>query len=821
MAQTAGGTVQTGKKSEAIPNISNTVGTEQEYKRQKSERHPMDLPAHLAERCRWLSEGKKPLGEGPVVVWLKSSFRTHEHPAVDVGKWIAHHQKRELLIYHGLDERYPHASLRHHNMILDAAVDMHRGFEQQGIRYSFHLARKGHRPAVMADFANQASMIITDLFPLPPWTDWVRSVAEKARCPVVEVDCHCVIPMPLYGRSVDRPFKFRDGTRRLRKQRVQRSWPILDLTPEAYTGELPFAEISVEPQLTNPAERWNLLKECEIDPTVHPLWRVRGGEIAALERWGAFREKGLSGYARRRNNAADQNGVSRLSAFIHYGMISTMKIARECAEVGTKSADKYLDELLVFREHAWHHIASSSDPYGKHNLPEWARISWQSTLDDPRTTTYTFRELERGKVHDPLWAACQFSLLRHGELHNNVRMTWGKSIALWTPDVETSMDYGQALNDKYALDGRDPSSVVGVQWCHGLFDRPFHPPAHILGLVRQRDSRTHMSRLDMDGFTRITKAPAAETEEALIVIGAGLAGAVAARILKDYGFDVLVLDKGRRVGGRYSQRRLDEVVVTHGALKLDAWPMFLDAWKQDALLKGHIKTEGDNMYLRDGPAYIAELLDGIEVLNEVTVTGLEREGRLWSVRDDDGFVWKASGVIITAPLPQLHAVVERAPRSWEEHAYASTWSVIITGSKSVPTVLKRRIEELKFHAEFGDDARGLVVHLPESWSKEHLELERSDVVESLMAMIGTDNEAINAWVKASSFHAHRWRYARAAARGERAKLPLLVEAGDAWADPVGTAGAALHSAAWAAADLAWQCSHALKPSKRRVQQTLM
>ena len=65
MAQTAGGTVQTGKKSEAIPNISNTVGTEQEYKRQKSEQHPMDLPAHLAERCRWLSEGKKPLGEGP------------------------------------------------------------------------------------------------------------------------------------------------------------------------------------------------------------------------------------------------------------------------------------------------------------------------------------------------------------------------------------------------------------------------------------------------------------------------------------------------------------------------------------------------------------------------------------------------------------------------------------------------------------------------------------------------------------------------------------------------------------------------------------
>jgi len=781
----------------------------------------MDLPAHLAERCQWLTEGQTPTGEGPVVVWLKSSFRTHEHPAVDVGRWIAHHQKRQLLVYHGLDERYPHASLRHHNMILDAAVDMHRGFERQGIRYAFHLARKGHRPAVMAAFAKQASMIITDLFPLPPWTDWVRSVAAKARCPVVEVDCHCVIPMPLYGRSVDRPYKFRDGTKRLRKQRVQRSWPILDLAPEAYGGELPFTELHVEPQLTTPAQRWDLLRQCEIDPTVHPLWRVRGGEITALERWEAFKEKGLSGYARRRNNAADQNGVSRLSAFIHYGMISTMKIARECAEVGTKSADKYLDELLVFREHAWHHIASTNDPYGKHNLPEWARISWQSTLDDPRTTTYTFRELERGKVHDPLWAACQSSLLRHGELHNNVRMTWGKSIALWTPDVETSMEQGQALNDKYALDGRDPSSVVGVQWCHGLFDRPFHPPAHILGLVRQRDSRTHMSRLDMDGFTRVTNAPVAETEEPLIVIGAGLAGAVAARILKDYGFDVLVLDKGRRVGGRYSQRRLDEVVVAHGARQLDAWPQFLDAWKQDAILKGHIKIEGDSMYLCDGPAYIAELLDGIEVLNSITVTGVEREGSLWSVRDDDGFVWKASGVLLTAPLPQLHTMMEHAPPSWEHHTYMPTWSVIIASSEPVPTSLRERLEELNIHTESNDDPRGLVVHLPEQWSVEHLEFQRSDVVDSLLSMIGSGDEHINGWMKASSLHAHRWRYARAATRGERANLPLFVEAGDAWAEPVGTAGAALSSAAWAAADLAWQCSHTLKPSKRRIQQTLM
>ena len=88
----------------------------------------MNLPEHLEERCRWSSEERTP-GRGPVVVCLPL-FRVQENP-VDVGRWMAHHHGRPLLIYHGLDERYPHASLRHHNAVMDAAVDLHRGFTKQ------------------------------------------------------------------------------------------------------------------------------------------------------------------------------------------------------------------------------------------------------------------------------------------------------------------------------------------------------------------------------------------------------------------------------------------------------------------------------------------------------------------------------------------------------------------------------------------------------------------------------------------------------------------------------------------------------------------
>ena len=780
----------------------------------------MHLPPHLAERCRWVSEHRTPVGDGPVVVWLKSLFRVHENPVVDVARWMAHHHSRPLLIYHGLDERYPHASLRHHHVVMDAAVDLHRGFTKQGLRYVFHLAREGHRTAAIKHLAQQASMVVTDLFPLPPWDEWVRRVADGTEAAVVEVDGHCVIPMPLFGKSVDRPFKFRDATKKLRKQRLQRSWPTADLKVEAYEGDLPFEPVMVEHQLADMEARWSLLQKCNIDPSVHPVWRFKGGEQAALARWQAFKEKGLNGYARRRNNAADTDGVSRMSAYIHYGMISPMKIARETAEVGTKSADKYLDELLVFREHPWHHIFATNEPYGAHNLPEWARLSWRSTADDPRTTRYPLRQLERGGVHDPLWAACQRSLLRQGELHNNVRMTWGKALPFWTADLEQSMVWGQHLNDKYALDGRDPSSVVGVQWCHGLFDRPFHPPAPILGLVRQRDPRTHMTRLDMNAFREFTDRPSATTPHPIVVIGAGLAGAVAARLLADHGFDVLVLDKGRRVGGRCSRRQVDEVVVTHGASKLDRLPSWMEAWVEEAVDLGWMDRQRERLLLNDGPAVIGHWLDGIEVLTGTTVVRVEQQDEAWTIDDDSGHQWTASGVVLTAPLPQLHRLLPDAPEAWSAHGYEPTWTIVAAHTEPAPSHLEDLLSTEGYGVETGEDKRGLVVHLPSEWSQENLEKEPTDIVLAWLSMTNDmDAEAV-AWMKTASLQAHRWRYGRSINAGVRVHLPNLVVAGDAWSEPAGTGGAALHSGAWAAANLAWQLGHHQRPEAAPLQQTL-
>ena len=51
----------------------------------------------------------------------------------------------------------------------------------------------------------------------------------------------------------------------------------------------------------------------------------------------------------------------------------------------------------------------------------------------------------------------------------------------------------------------------------------------------------------------------------VIVVGAGISGVAAARELRDAGLPVVVLDRGRRIGGRMASRTIDGRPVDIGA----------------------------------------------------------------------------------------------------------------------------------------------------------------------------------------------------------------------------------------------------------------
>ncbi len=74
----------------------------------------------------------------------------------------------------------------------------------------------------------------------------------------------------------------------------------------------------------------------------------------------------------------------------------------------------------------------------------------------------------------------------------------------------------------------------------------------------------------------------------VVVVGAGIAGLVAARRLADAGADVVVVDKGRSVGGRLATRRIGDATLDHGAqfftVRTPAFQRQVDDWVERGLV---------------------------------------------------------------------------------------------------------------------------------------------------------------------------------------------------------------------------------------------
>lgn len=172
----------------------------------------------------------------------------------------------------------------------------------------------------------------------------------------------------------------------------------------------------------------------------------------------------------------------------------------------------------------------------------------------------------------------------------------------------------------------------------------------------------------------------------IVVIGAGLGGATAARHLHDQGYDVVVLDKGRGVGGRMATRRLalpdgTHAVVDHGAqfftVRDDRFASIVDAWRRDSIVTEWCRGFGDH----DGhPRWVAprgmtdvvkHLLHDVAVRTSTLVFGASRGNeRAWRVVIDDGSSIEADGLVVTCPVPQSFSLLVQAGVTFPESLLA-------------------------------------------------------------------------------------------------------------------------------------------------------
>ncbi len=364
--------------------------------------------------------------------------------------------------------------------------------------------------------ARRAALVVTDFFPTFIVPRQIRGLRSRVETPVVAVESATLVPMAYHQKEHSTARGIRAV---LMKALDHYLWPVkspqlrvrrrLDLPFDpvrpgdqdgAAGGGAP-GEAEVDRRIAS------LVRECDVDHAVPPSPMFRGGTRAGRRRLERFLETGLPRYAEGGNDPNNLEAVSRLSPWLHFGNLSIHEVLLAARAAGPESQYvRFLDEALTWREvsHNFCYFNPKHRTVGA--IPAWARAQLAEHESDPRPHRYPLEVMEQARTGSELWNAAQRAYLRDGWMHNHLRMLWGKAVLMWTGNAAECLAVLEHLNNKYALDGRDPNSYGGIMWTFGKFDRPFYPRP-IYGNVRYQSLTAAAKKFDVSRYIAAHPAP--------------------------------------------------------------------------------------------------------------------------------------------------------------------------------------------------------------------------------------------------------------------------------------------------------------------------
>ena len=287
----------------------------------------------------------------------------------------------------------------------------------------------------------------------------------------------------------------------------------------------------------------------------------------------------------------------------------------------------------------------------------------------------------------------------------------------------------------------------------------------------------------------------------VVVVGAGISGVAAARALTEGGREVVVLDRGRRIGGRMASRRTDGRVVDTGAsyftVSDDRFAAVVQTWQARGLAREWTDTfvaaHGGDLTPKSGPVRWAGV-GGLRSLVEDLATGLDvrqttvqRVGPGPSVDD-----LPAAAVVLAMPDPQAVRLLDPSYASlvarlddpfdpvlaltatWPGRTWPDVQGAFVAGDPVLAWVAddgRRR----------GDGAPVLVAHSTAEFAAEHLDAPdeaAGPMAVALRDVLGIATEPV-------STHVHRWTFGKPTGSREEAFAlddSLVGVCGDAFSD---------------------------------------
>ena len=276
-----------------------------------------------------------------------------------------------------------------------------------------------------------------------------------------------------------------------------------------------------------------------------------------------------------------------------------------------------------------------------------------------------------------------------------------------------------------------------------------------------------------------TKAAADTALVDLLVLGSGIAGLAAARLAEDDGKRVLVIDKGRRLGGRVSTRRQDGFVFNHGAQFVTAKGTGFASLLAKAKTAGNIKdwqicddkiVQIGTPSMRDLPQFMAT---GLMVRQQTEITEIAHHGGHIGFFDKDDLVATGRQAIITAPAAQttklLADIYPDLAATAGLASYDPCWTIMLGlesnhGLGTAPLrdqaagIALGVPEFTRSNQQSGAVAPALTIQATGAWSQQHLQNDPQMVIESLCQI--WQNLSGKPLGKIITSAAHRWLYAK-------------------------------------------------------------
>ena len=487
------------------------------------------------ESSRLTAVNDAPIGRGRFVLyWMIAARRSSYSHALDHALSRAAELDRPLVILEPLRAGYPWASDRLHAFVLAGMADNAAAFAAAGITYVPYVEPEpGRGRGLVEALARHACLVVTDEQPGFFLPRMVAAAGARLGVRLEQVDGNGLLPL----RAADRAYPSA-ATFRRHLQRVLAPHLAADPSPSPLTrppvaacgADVPGAILRRWPPAAEALLRGDAaalaaaLAALPIDHAVAPV-PLRGGARAASRALDDFVAHRLARYAEARNETdPDAGAASGLSPYLHFGHVGAHAAAARVwratgwdparlagarvtgRRVGwwglPAGAEAVLDELVTWRELGYGFCFHRRDFDRWSSLPAWARATLDAHAADPRPHLYTRQKLERAETHDPIWNAAQRQLLGEGRIHNYLRMLWGKKVLEWSRSPRAALATLIELNNKYAVDGRDPNSYSGIFWTLGRFDRPWGPVRPIFGTVRYMSSDATRRKLDLDAYLR-------------------------------------------------------------------------------------------------------------------------------------------------------------------------------------------------------------------------------------------------------------------------------------------------------------------------------